>query len=150
MTEPLSFDALVAAVAVREIAPAAVVEVPRKRRRGRKPLAKSDKREHCISVRVNASEQVQIEAKRGQVPAGEYLRLAGLNALPPAPPSSLNREAWVELSRAASNLNQIAKTLNSGEVSVETAHALDALREFRFALIGAKLGGSDEPDPFMQ
>lgn len=150
MTEPLSFDALVAAVAVREIAPAAVVDVPRKRRRGRKPLAKIDKREHCISVRVNASEQVQIEAKRGQVSAGEYLRLAGLNALPPAPPSPLNREAWVELSRAASNLNQIAKTLNSGEVSVETAHALDALRAFRFALIGAKLDGPDEPDPFMQ
>jgi hypothetical protein len=143
---PLTFDALLTAAAHADFERVAgAPERPKKSRRGRKPLAKNDKRQHCLSVRVNAQEQAQIDTKRGKLTSGEFLRLAGLNALPPAPPATLNREAWVELSRAAANLNQIAKALNSGDFSVEAGQALDALREFRFALIGAKLDGPDEP-----
>jgi hypothetical protein len=144
----LTFDALVAAVAVREIAPAVAIEVPRQRRRGRKPLAKIDKRERCISVRVNAVELAQIESKRGSMPAADFLRAASLAAeshTSPAPVPELNRKAYKALARSAGNLNQIARALNSDPASVEIRQILDELHTFRLALKGAKLNDGESP-----
>lgn len=93
------------------------------------------KRTHCISVRMNAAELAALDSRRGQYARGEYLRLAFFDALPPVIPE-LNREAWVELSRAASNLNQLAKAYNEGD-ALDPDSLRNHLAAFRDALIGA-------------
>lgn len=108
----------------------------RKSRRGRTPMEACDKRTHTVSVRLNDAEIAQLDAARGGHQRGEWLRMSGLDRLPPNIPE-LNRQVRSELSRAASNLNQIAKAINS-----KNAPAVEAIRlqilEFRAALIGAK------------
>ena len=47
----------------------------------------------------------------------------------------VNRQAWVELSRSASNLNQIAKKLNEGD-QADIEQIRKELAAFRAALIG--------------
>jgi DNA invertase Pin-like site-specific DNA recombinase len=52
----------------------------------------------------------------------------------------LNRKAYSGLARSASNLNQIAKSLNMNGMSNELAKQIyQELLEFRLALIGANL-----------
>lgn len=110
----------------------------RKRRHGPEPLPADLKRDHCVSVRMNSGELAKLDIDRGKTPRGEWLRLAWECALPPAPAPELNREAWVELSRAASNLNQLAKRLNEGG-EADAQEILAELAAFRASLIGAKL-----------
>ena len=95
-----------------------------------------DKRTHTVSVRVNDEELARLDASRGGHQRGEWLRMSGLDRLPPNIPE-LNRQAWIELSRAASNLNQIAKAINSKNAPVVDAIRLQLL-EFRDALVGVK------------
>lgn len=93
------------------------------------------KRTHCVSVRMNASELAALDARRGEFARGEYMRFAFFSSFPPSIPE-LNREAWVELSRAASNLNQLAKHVNEGG-DLDTSLLLSRLADFRSSLIGA-------------
>mgnify|MGYP001499143489 CR=1 FL=1 len=109
----------------------------RRRRRGPGTLDPQEKREHCVSVRVNARELAQLDERRGNFQRGEWLRMAALDKLPPTVPS-INSQAWAELARAAANLNQLAKAVNAG-ARVEKGGLRDQLNEFRAALIGAKL-----------
>jgi DNA invertase Pin-like site-specific DNA recombinase len=52
----------------------------------------------------------------------------------------LNRKAYSELARSASNLNQIAKSLNINGMSNELAKQIyKELQSFRLVLIGANL-----------
>jgi hypothetical protein len=120
------------------------VNLERKKRRGPEPLDPRILRTHCISSRLNDLELIQLDRQRGRLGRGEYLRCAGLDVLPPMimiPP--INQLAWVQLSRAAGNLNVICKALNlnqSGDgVSVSHDEIAQALKEFRASLIGAKL-----------
>jgi hypothetical protein len=110
----------------------------RAKRRGPEPL--DDPRDHCVSSRLNDAELAQLDRQRGSLARGEYLRCAALDELPPTIPA-INREAWVELSKAAGNLNQIAKRLNEerGISESQFEKVVSELREFRSALIGAKL-----------
>lgn len=108
-------------------------------RRGPAPLPAGDKREHCVSVRLNAAELAKLDVTRGKFQRGEWLRMAALDKLPPVIPA-INTEAWSELARAAANLNQIAKALNAGD-KVERGGLRDQLAQFRAALIGAQLQG---------
>lgn len=108
-------------------------------RRGPTPLSADQRREHCVSVRLNAGELAALDARRGSFQRGEWLRMAALDKLPPTVPA-LNAQAWTELARAAANLNQIARALNAGE-KVERGGIRDQLNQFRAALIGADLEG---------
>jgi len=80
-------------------------------------------RTHTISVRVNAAEYAALTARRdaaGMREMGAYLRTAVLAQRPPqAVVPVVNRQAWQELARTASNLNQLTAHLNAG-------HRLDA------------------------
>lgn len=107
----------------------------RKKRHG--PERVDDPRNHCVSTRLNLSELDQLDRQRGQMARGEYLRAAALDVLPPAIPA-INQEAWVHLSRAAGNLNQLARALNQNS-DVSHDEIIQALKEFRAALVGAKL-----------
>ena len=111
----------------------------RRRRHGPAPLDPTVKRDHCVSVRLNGDELAWLDAARSAVrmQRGEYLRAAAMDKLPPTIPE-LNREAWVSLSRAASNLNQLAKAVNqSGFSDSDFQPIQSALADFRKSLIGA-------------
>jgi hypothetical protein len=108
----------------------------RKRRHGPLPLPEGEKRNHCVSVRLNASELAQVDGWRGRVQRGEYLRHAAFKTLPVVVPE-INREAWAEMARVGSNLNQLAKLANAGrDPSLAALQKLYA--ETRMALIGIK------------
>jgi hypothetical protein len=114
-----------------------VVNCARKKRHG--PERVDDPRTHCVSSHLNLTELNQLDRQRSRLglARGEYLRCAGLDKLPPMIPE-LNQIAWVELSRAAGNLNQLAKALNQNN-DVSHDEIIQELKEFRAALIGAKL-----------
>jgi len=128
---------------------------PKRRRYGPAPLDAAVKRTHSVSSRFNTAELTRLDTQRAaiQMQRGEYLRTAALQNLPPTIPE-LNREAWIELSRTSSNLNQIARHLNQFQYGVldedlttrlskelkECAHLLMLLRN---ELIGVK-GEEDE------
>jgi hypothetical protein len=114
--------------------PKKVVNEARKHRRGPHPKDAAELRSHCVSVRLNAAELKTLDGNRGVFQRGEWLRMASIDQLPPSPPPALNREAWLELSRAAANLNQIARALNAGE-SVDVTDTLAKLAAFRERLI---------------
>ena len=73
--------------------------------------------------------------------------MAALSQVPPTIPT-LNREAWLELSRAAANLNQLARHLNEGNEGAqhETGRITSELREFRAALLGIRFDDGDEDE----
>lgn len=108
-----------------------------KRQRGRTPLEQSDKRNHCVSVRLNQAELDLINSKRGNMRLGEWLRCAAFDKLPPTVPE-VNIKKWAELSTVSSNINQIAKHLNKNN-SIDNSliiHIKKNLAEFRAALLG--------------
>lgn len=112
-----------------------------KRRRGPKPKSASTKRTHSVSCRLTDGELAALDARRGSIRRGEWLRLSAFGK-PPRPIPAVNREAWRELSRTASNLNQLAHSSNAGEAvdGVELSEALASLRiqldQLRLTLIG--------------
>jgi hypothetical protein len=110
----------------------------KRRRRGPSPLDPTEKRTHSISTRLNDIELALLDARRQpmRMQRGEYLRAAALHRLPPTIPE-INREAWVDLARAAANLNQIAHRLNAGD-AILSADIRVMLEAFRRDLIGVK------------
>ncbi|MGQ7019987.1 plasmid mobilization protein [Vibrio cholerae] len=107
------------------------------RTHGPKPLDAKDKRTHTVSVRLNEAELEQLDSERAErkMQRGAYLRSAFLNQVPPVVPE-INRQAWFELSKAAANLNQIAKALNHGK-PVGLGEIIDQLAKFRCMLLEA-------------
>lgn len=116
---------------------------PERRRRSRfgpEPLPASALRTHCVSVRLAPDELARLDTERGPYRRGEWLRMAWQRALPPAPPPELNRQAWVEASRIAANLNQLVLALrNAGHDKAAGLAdlAYHELAAFRAALVGA-------------
>ena len=116
-------------------------------RRGPAPLPAGELRTFTISVRLNSAELAALDAQRAPVrmQRGEYLRCAALHRLPPSIPA-INQLAWVDLSRASSNLNQISRRQAESDRGApgpvpsagEVAHEL---AEFRRALLGASDAG---------
>ena len=128
----------------------------RRRRRGPVPLDAADRRGHTVSARLNDAELVLLDSQREavQMQRGEYLRAAALHRLPPIIPA-VNREQWLELARAAANLNQIARHLNEGwqgdgerigKVLAELACCLRLVGRVRNGLIGVKDGAEEAED----
>lgn len=88
----------------------------RKRRRGPIPLDAHERRDHCVSTRLNKNELDLLDSRRNNFERGEWLRMAAIDRLPSTIPA-LNREAWVELARLAGNLNQFQAAINQGRAS---------------------------------
>lgn len=88
-------------------------ELPRKRRRGPVPRPAEELRLHSVSCRLTDAELATLDERRGEVSRGEWLRRAALSQ-PPRVVPTINKEAWSELSRTASNLNQLTRALNEG------------------------------------
>jgi hypothetical protein len=110
---------------------------------------KPTQRTHCVSVRLNADEVAQLDAKRGQRPSGQWLRNAALHGLPPVIPTE-NLTAHRELARIKTNAQTIAQ-----EVFIEAAAVFNgrdwpaqveldqSLHALRAQLIGATAQGND-------
>lgn len=108
-------------------------------KRGPQPLPAALKRDYCVSVRFNSFELADVDTRRGQTPRGAWTRQAALAQKLPQQVPELNVKAWVELSRAASNLNQIAKHLNQshGPQALTYVKKIKAdLDDFRQKLLG--------------
>lgn len=120
-------------------------EKRKKRRRGPEPKPPEELRTNRISLRLTDEELSSIQDKAGTKnpkQVADFIRKTSLGKRLPSRIPEINREAWASLSRSASNLNQIAKAINSNQdVDAETIER--QLAEFRLALIGAK-GGDDE------
>lgn len=105
---------------------------------GAPALPDEQKRTHTVSTRFNPAELKELDRLSTSVGLrrGEYLRLAAFQSLPATIPE-LNKEAWLELSRAASNLNQIAYQLNKKgvEIDVDIEEVGNMLAYFRQILI---------------
>ena len=111
-------------------------------KRGPAPRPANELRGKKVSVHFTTDELKVVDTLRGGRSRGRYIRDAVLKDLPPSVPE-LNREAWLELSKAAANLNQIAHHLNTGG-DPDFAAASAALADFRCRLIGANGGWSNE------
>jgi hypothetical protein len=118
----------------------------RKRRHGPEPRPEAELRSQRVGFYVTADEYDELIKRAGAIGKtgtalsrhlGRFVRDQTFNRLPPMIPE-LNRSAWFELSKAAANLNQIARTLNQGD-SVEAGEIRAALDEFRCSLIGMEL-----------
>ena len=92
--------------------------IRRNKKSGGRPRSDSDLVRHkTIGVRVNKSEWEELQKKSklmGMSPA-QWLRTASLQRrLPQMPIPETNRQAYAELMRLAVNLNQIARSANTG------------------------------------
>ncbi len=113
-------------------------------KRGPEPKPENELRTVRLSVFMTEAEADEIErrAKLVGMRTPAYLREAGLDRLPPTVPE-LNREAWTQLARAASNLNQIARNLNRDGHPVFD-EIRDSIVKFRASLISAQARNEDE------
>lgn len=99
-----------------------------------------NKRNHRFSVYLNdiEAEVAKQKAKQFKMQVTALMRHLVLAQPLPASVPPLNQAAWVELSKSAANLNQLAHQGNlTGMVSIKEAEA--ELIEFRRALVNAKI-----------
>lgn len=93
---------------------------------------------HVVAIRLNREERVLIEglAAEAGLPPATFIRQAALGAVVPtrAEIPAVNREAYLELARVGSNLNQIAHHLNAG-----TATGVDESIVRRLAAVAKSL-----------
>lgn len=111
------------------------VTLPPRRKRGPKPKPAAEQRTHRIAVYLSSSEMKVISGfseLSGVCPAA-YLRKAALNT-PPLVIPEINQQVWEQLGRAAANLNQLTKLLNSNDLSYLSETRI-ALIRFRQALV---------------
>ena len=98
-------------------------------------------RKRFINVRLNDDELETIDRyrKETKLSRSTYLRETAIGT-PPRVIPSINRNQWIELSRLASNLNQIAYEAHLGRFHNETEGVIkdtqQILRDVRNLLVG--------------
>ncbi|WP_281184440.1 plasmid mobilization protein [Trichlorobacter lovleyi] len=109
--------------------------IPTKHKRGPTPKNPSEQRTHRIAVYLNTAEFKVVSgfSQLSKTCPAAYLRKAALNT-PPIVIPQLNQQVWQQLGHAAANLNQIAKSLNSGDLNYLSETRI-ALIRFRQALV---------------
>lgn len=98
-------------------------------------------RRHCVSVRLSPQENAELDRRRGGQQRGRFFRNIFLGRPEPKQIPAINRKAYIELARAAANLNQIARALNRGD-QIIMEDLIRELQEFRRAM----LRGREEED----
>lgn len=115
-----------------EITEATMQEAPK--RRGRKPLDDDERRVVRIATWLTKDEAIALDSLRGPKARGEWIREAALGT-PVASPPKINAQVWASLGHGLSNLNQIARTINSGR-SVNHAALEAEIAAVRNQLLG--------------
>ena len=103
------------------------------RQRGRPTLDDANRRTHTVGVRLSPTELAELDAVRGTVSRGAWLREAALNASArravPAPPA-INIETWRQLAGAANNLNQLVAWMHQhNKFTDEVRETVNNIRE---------------------
>ena len=93
-------------------------------------------RTNRITVFVSQAELDAIDRARGSAKRGSFLRNHFTNRTRPMATASLNREAWLVLSKCAGTLETLAKMSVIGRTDAETLKR--ELTAFREALICAR------------
>lgn len=112
-------------------------------------IPKSEPREIKITIRLNPEELKMLDLKRGIVPRSTFFRKNLMQAKIPAGVPPVNRKAYLETARWASNLNQIARALHSFGAEIQargTEEIYAYLKNFRMKLIGLDDFEGDEKD----
>jgi len=89
---------------------------------------------------MNDTEVKELDRRRGAVQRGKFLRDMFLGKREPRQIPEVNQQKYIETSRWASNLNQLAHALNGAD-EVEVNEVRRILAGFRQALIGLKDDG---------
>lgn len=87
-----------------------------------------------LAVRFSEEELSELDRQRGAMQRGPFLRNLFLHRKIPQPIPEVNRETYIETSRWASVLNQIARKTNADE-RVEIEELRQTLKRFRRGLI---------------
>lgn len=105
-------------------------------------------RRRCVSVRLSPQENAELDRRRGAQQKGRFIRNLFLGRPEPKQIPEINRKAYIELARAAANLNQIARALNRGD-QIIMEDLIRELQEFRRAMLrGREAEENDsESDP---
>jgi len=76
---------------------------------------------NVVAIRLSKRERALVEKRAAEagLPTATFIRQAALGAVVPARSEipAVNREAYLELARIGSNLNQVAHHLNAGTAS---------------------------------
>lgn len=114
-------------------------------KRGRKRMEADERRGIVVKSRVNSRELSALDARRGKMSRGAYLRAAALDRAP-RPIPQINICAWRDLGRALGNLASISTAMRSGEY-IELSACRNAVVDLRNAILGARdLAMNDEND----
>ena len=113
-------------------------------------LAPEDRRSRQQVIRLSAGERdyLHLMAKEHGMQVAEYIRACVFTGQVRSQPPEANKAKWAELSRLASNLNQLARAYNAGfEVTEEELTPLlkDTLAELKMlrdALLGISTEGA--------
>ncbi len=92
-------------------------------------------REKEIKIRLTHAEHSLLMAKRGKMRLATWMRESCLSGMPAAIPL-INVRALSELHRIGSNLNQLARSVNS-DISIDLQSLHDQASALRLALLGA-------------
>lgn len=110
---------------------------------GRRKLPPEERRRHQVNISLRDDERERLRRRAGRARMGvaDYVRARALSdRLRVVPPRRLGAGEFREVARLSSNVNQIARALNSGRgwVRPETARELARLRELLAALMPEK------------
>ena len=86
-----------------------------------------------IKIRMTANEHQTLMQKRGKMRLASWMRESCINTMPPAMPE-ISVQALRELHRIGSNLNQLARQLNSTG-HVDAAEAIAEIKTLRAHLL---------------
>ena len=105
-------------------------------------------RHRCISVRLSQREDAELDRRRGAQQRGRFIRNLFLGRPEPKQIPEINRKAYIELARTASNLNQISRALNRGD-RVILEELIRELQAFRREMLRGREAEKDdsESDP---
>jgi hypothetical protein len=83
-------------------------------KRGRKPKAVADKRQHHVACRLTDDELALVDARRGGMSRGAWLRTAALQR-PPAVIPEINRRSWTIIGNIAKGVRYLIDQVKAGE-----------------------------------
>ena len=89
-----------------------------------------------IKIRLSATEHAALVQKRGRMRLASWMRTTCLDGMPAAIPK-INVQALAELHRIGSNLNQIARSVNSGSDATNLHELRAQVSDLRATLAGA-------------
>lgn len=97
-------------------------------RRGPIPKSDSERRKHQVNCRLTDLELQAVDARRGGLSRGAWLRTAAMQR-PPRIIPEINREAWSHLAKVAGGLTYLVEVAKAGGTPSMDGGMLSELRQ---------------------